>query len=177
MQKHRWSSRLLNLETNYKPDWFNNRPPQARAKIAPKRIVVFPSGSPDFFTGRGDNLLSQEQLTAKFGDAVFADYDLDFGTADAEASSEGVGEGIDVDDEGEGDVVGSEDSDEDAEMSDAGSIASFIDSEHDDGMHGNDTASGEEQDGDQDGPWDGQAEFAAEYDIDMEGEIFGDDSD
>ncbi|KAJ7659477.1 hypothetical protein B0H17DRAFT_1212871 [Mycena rosella] len=40
-----------------------------------------------------------------FGDAVFADYDLDFGTADAEASNEGVGEGIDADDEGEGDIV------------------------------------------------------------------------
>ncbi|KAJ7671749.1 kinase-like domain-containing protein [Mycena rosella] len=100
----------------YKPDWFNNRPPQARAKIAPKHIVVFPPPAP-------------KASSPTFGDAIFVDYDLDFGTADAEVSSEGVGEGVDADDEGEGDVVGSEDSDEDAETSDTGSVASFIDDE------------------------------------------------
>ncbi|KAJ7437732.1 hypothetical protein FB451DRAFT_1193049 [Mycena latifolia] len=180
----------------YNPAWFNNRPPQARVKIAPKLIVIFPPGSQDFFSRRGDNLLSIAQLTEKFGPTVFADYDLDFGIADAEAS----GEDVDADDEGEGDIVGSEDSDDEGETSDTGSIASFIDNEdasggeqndseydeQDDGMHsddpasgdnpasGDDLTSGEEQDGDQDGTWDGQAQFAAEYDIDMEEEIFGD---
>ncbi|KAJ7111312.1 hypothetical protein C8R44DRAFT_883129 [Mycena epipterygia] len=171
----------------YKPDWFNERPPQARAKLAAKLIVVFAPDTQDFFSCRGDNLLSQQELTEKFGAAVFADYDLDFGTADAEASGEGAGEGVDANDEGEGDSVGSEDSDDEAETSDPGSVASFIvenggsdgeqDDEQDDAMDGDDAASGEEQGGDQDGAWDGQEAFAAEYDINMTDEIFGDGND
>ncbi|KAJ7468154.1 hypothetical protein FB451DRAFT_1369170 [Mycena latifolia] len=101
-----------------------------------------------------------------------------------------------ADAEGEGDIIGSEDSDDEGETSDTGSIASFInndgtsDGEQDDreygeqdgGMHsddsasGDDLASGEEQDSDQDGSWDGQAQFAAEYDIDMT-EVFGNGND
>ncbi|KAJ7448032.1 hypothetical protein FB451DRAFT_1411598 [Mycena latifolia] len=177
----------------YNPAWFNNRPPQAWVKIAPKLIVVFPPGSQDFFSRRGDNLLSIAQLTKKFGPTVFTNYDLDFGIADAEA----LGEDVDADDEGEGDIVGSEDSDDEGETSDTGSVASFINNkdtsggeqddgkydEQDGGMHsddpasGDDLTSGKEQDGDQDGTWDGQAQFAAEYDIDMEEEIFGNGND
>ncbi|KAJ7239829.1 hypothetical protein C8J57DRAFT_1563154 [Mycena rebaudengoi] len=90
----------------------------------------------------------------------------------------------DADDEGEGDSVGSQDSDEDVELSDAGSIASFIsndDSGSDDDEDGMaDHAAGDE-DNQQDGDWDGTAQFAAAYDIDMnenddEQQIFGDGS-
>ncbi|KAJ7210654.1 hypothetical protein C8J57DRAFT_1733535 [Mycena rebaudengoi] len=164
----------------YDPNWFNNRPPQARAKIAPKLIVVLAPGSKDFFSRRGDNTLSVTELTEKYGEAVFANYDLDFGKADAEASAEGVD---DADDEGEGDVVGSEDSDEAAESSDAGSVASFLndedasDAEHDDPMSGDDNSYDNEE---PDGTWDVQAQFAAAYDVNMGGledEIFGSGSD
>ncbi|KAJ7145493.1 hypothetical protein C8R46DRAFT_1045508 [Mycena filopes] len=115
----------------YDPDWFNNRPPQSRAKVAPDLIVVFPPGSTDFFSKRGDNRLTTEELTEKYGPAVFADYDLDFGNdeaegADARDGAEGADAG-DGDDEGEGDSLGSEDSDEDAETSEAGSVADFLD--------------------------------------------------
>ncbi|KAJ7267804.1 hypothetical protein C8J57DRAFT_1469258 [Mycena rebaudengoi] len=90
----------------------------------------------------------------------------------------------DADDEGEGDSVGGQDSDEDVELSDAGSIASFIsndDSGSDDDEDGMaDHAAGDE-DNQQDGDWDGTAQFAAAYDIDMnenddEQQIFGDGS-
>jgi hypothetical protein len=110
----------------YDPDWYNNRPPQARAKFEAKLVVVFPPNSKDFFSRRGDNTLSVEELTAKYGEDVFANYDLDFGKADAEASGEG-NDLDDADDEGEGDIIGSEDSDEEAESSDIGSVTSFID--------------------------------------------------
>ncbi|KAJ6524023.1 hypothetical protein B0H19DRAFT_1276713 [Mycena capillaripes] len=154
----------------YDPDWYNNRPPQARAKLEAKLIVVFPPGSKDFFSCRGDNTLSVEELTEKYGEAVFGDYDLDFGKADAEASGEGD-DLDDADDEGEGDSIGSEDSDEEAESSDVGS---------DDPMSGNAAASGHKQDGDEDGTWAAQAEFAAAYDVPMDGlqrQIFGDSND
>ncbi|KAJ7631336.1 hypothetical protein DFH06DRAFT_1337752 [Mycena polygramma] len=181
----------------YQPEWFNNRPPQARRKIAPQLTVVFPPGTRDFFSRRGDNLLSQAQLTEKFGAIVFDAYDLDFGNAEAEASGEGVGAGagVDADDEGEGDDVGSEDSEE-SEASDAGSAESFVvdddgasdgeqgedaygDKDEDDSMGGSDAGSDassdagsdDEQDNEEDdhqgGAWDGRAGFAAEYDVDM----------
>ncbi|KAJ7612046.1 hypothetical protein DFH06DRAFT_1345240 [Mycena polygramma] len=173
----------------YSPDWFNNRPPQARRKLKAQLTVVFPPGTTNFFHRRGDNLLTQAEMTKKFGDTVFAAYDLDFGTDEAEASGKGVGE--DADDEGEGDIVGSEDSEDDSEASDAGSVASFVVDdgasdidkdadaygEHDDDMSGEDEdADGEDDDdmsGDaasgeeQGGTWDGKAAFAAEYDVDM----------
>ncbi|KAJ7256053.1 hypothetical protein C8J57DRAFT_1721614 [Mycena rebaudengoi] len=155
----------------YDPDWFNNRPPQARAKIAPKLIVVFPPGSKDFFSRRGDNTMSIAQLTDKYGEAVFANYDLDFGTGDAEASTEGVD---DADDEGDGDIVGSEDSDEEAGSSDGSSVASFLDDEDTSDAEQDDPMSGREE---EEGTWDGQADFAAAYDVSMgelENQIFGD---
>ncbi|KAJ6603413.1 hypothetical protein DFH09DRAFT_1124342 [Mycena vulgaris] len=170
----------------YASVWFNDRPPQARAKIAPKLIVAFPPDSTDFFSRRGDNPLSVEQLTEKYGETVFADYDLDF-----EALTAG-----DADDEGEGDIVGSEDSEEEGDSSDAGSVASFLDDagasdgEQDaDAMYEDDTAFGEAQDSDEDDEGDegatagNQADFAAAFDVDMdmddtERQIFGsDDSD
>ncbi|KAF7336360.1 hypothetical protein MVEN_02184500 [Mycena venus] len=173
----------------YDPDWFNNRPPQARAKIAPKLIVVFAPGSTDFFSHRGENALSVEQLTEKYGKTVFDNYDLDFGEADAKAGSKGVVETSDADDEGDGDSIGSKDSDEDTELSDAASMASFIshdhgasDDEQDDDMYGEDdeqadamsaeedAGSGEEPNAAEDGSWDGRTQFAEVYDIDMEKE-------
>ncbi|KAJ6471065.1 hypothetical protein C8R47DRAFT_1077415 [Mycena vitilis] len=131
----------------YQPEWFNNRPPQARRKIAPQLTVVFPPGTRDFFSRRGDNLLSQAQMTEKFGALVFDAYDLDFGNAEAEASGEGVGAGagVDADDEGEGDEVGSEDSEE-SEASDTGSVESFV--VDDDGASGGEDAYGDKDEDD-----------------------------
>lgn len=186
----------------YDATWFNNRPPQARVKIAPKLVVVFAPGSTDFFSRRGENTLSMEQLTEKYGETVFKQYDLDVGEADAKddakASSKGADETSDADDEGDGDSIGSEDSDEDAEVSDAASMGSFIsdhgasDNEQDDAMYSEDGESGEdhEQSGamsgeeaagsGEDGSWDGMAQIAAAYDVDMdqqdlEAQIFGSD--
>ncbi|KAJ6565914.1 hypothetical protein DFH09DRAFT_1472729 [Mycena vulgaris] len=162
----------------YDATWFNDRPPQARAKIAPQLIVAFPPGSTDFFSRRGDNTLSVEQLTEKYGETVFADYDLDIGQAASTA-------GVDADDEGEGDIVGSEDSDEEGESSDAGSVASFIDdagasdAEQDDTMYEEEEDFGDAQDGDEGATAGNQADFAAAFDVDMdmEREIFGSNSD
>jgi hypothetical protein len=162
----------------YDATWFNDRPPQARAKIAPKLIVAFPPGSTDFFSRRGDNNLSVEQLTEKYGETVFADYDLDFGQAASTA-------GVDADDEGEGDDVGSEDSDEEGDSSDVGSVASFIDdagasdAEQDDAMYEEEEDFGDAQDGDEGANAGNQADFAAAFDVDMdeEREIFGSDPD
>ncbi|KAJ7861677.1 hypothetical protein B0H14DRAFT_2189653, partial [Mycena olivaceomarginata] len=89
----------------YDPTWFNNQPPQARAKFEAKLVVALIPGSTDFFSGRGDNILSIQQLTAKYGETVFSEYDLDFGKEQDEESS-------DADDEGEGESLGSQDSDE-----------------------------------------------------------------
>ncbi|KAJ6628552.1 hypothetical protein B0H10DRAFT_2209467 [Mycena sp. CBHHK59/15] len=155
----------------------------ARAKIAAKLLVVFPPDSHDFFSCCGNNTLSVDELTEKYGETVFAAYDLDFGKADTSVSTKSF-DG--ADDEGEGDDIGSEDSDEESESSDVGSVASVIaedsapDSEEDDSMSGEeDTSLGmitwHEEDRDQDGTWDGQAEFAAAYNISMGGledEIF-----
>ncbi|KAJ7252265.1 hypothetical protein C8J57DRAFT_1722914 [Mycena rebaudengoi] len=164
----------------YDASWFNDRPPQARAKIAPKLIVAFPPGSTDFFSRRGDNTLSVEQLTAKYGATVFGDYDLDFEPAVSTA-------GVDADDEGEGDVVGSEDSEEEGESSDARSAGSFIndagasEGEQDDAMYEEEEDVGDAQTSDDGGATAGnQASFAAAFDVDMENterEIFGSGSD
>ncbi|KAJ7833383.1 hypothetical protein B0H13DRAFT_2370469 [Mycena leptocephala] len=161
----------------YAPDWFNDRPPQARAKIAPKLIVAFPPDCIDFFSRCGGDIhLSVEELTAKYGAAVFTDYDFDFGPADAEASNEGA----DADDEGEGDSVGSQDSDEEGESSNTASVASFLDdtdADQDDAMYDEDDYDKDveledAQDGDEGITDDNQAHFAAELDVDMQ-EIFG----
>ncbi|KAJ6526850.1 hypothetical protein DFH09DRAFT_1328341 [Mycena vulgaris] len=105
-----------------------------------------------------------------------------FTQADAEASTEGA----DADDEGEGDIVGSEDSDEEGESSDDGSVAFqlFIDdagasdAEQDDAMYDQGVALGNAQDSDEGATDENQAHFAAAVDVDMEQEIFGgDDSD
>jgi hypothetical protein len=165
----------------YDSVWFNNRPPQARAKIAPKQIVVFAPGSTDFFSRRGENALSVEELTAKYGKTVFDAYDLDFGKADADPkASSKANETSDADDEGDGDSIGSEDSDEDTELSDAASMTSFIsdhdasDDEQDDGMYGEDDGRGEDEQhedagsGEDDAGEDGTTQFPEAYDIDME---------
>ncbi|KAJ7714773.1 hypothetical protein B0H14DRAFT_2644342 [Mycena olivaceomarginata] len=154
----------------YDPTWFNNQPPQARAKFEAKLVVALIPGSTDFFSGRGDNILSIQQLTAKYGETVFSEYDLDFGKEQDEESS-------DADDEGEGESLGSQDSDEEeeAEQSDAASMASFVSDNVSDGEEDYDPAAtdGAASDGDFKA-----AEFAAAYDVDMEQEIFGsDDSD
>ncbi|KAK6988492.1 hypothetical protein R3P38DRAFT_2804539 [Favolaschia claudopus] len=86
---------------HYDPKWFNNRPPHARAKLEAKRIVAFVPGSTDFFATSGDNALSDQQLTAKYDKQVFADYDLNFGTAKTSKVSDD--EQDDADEEGEGD--------------------------------------------------------------------------
>ncbi|KAJ7620645.1 hypothetical protein DFH06DRAFT_942862, partial [Mycena polygramma] len=59
----------------YDPDWFNDRPPQARAKLAPQLLVAFAPGSSNFFSRRSDNALGVEALTEKYGSEVFAAYD------------------------------------------------------------------------------------------------------
>ncbi|KAF7335014.1 hypothetical protein MVEN_02251600 [Mycena venus] len=90
-------------------------------------------------------------------------------------------------DDGKTDSIGSEDSDEDTELSDAASMASFIshdhgasDDEQDDGMYGEDdeqadamsteedAGSGNEPNTAEDGSWDRRTQFAEAYDIDME---------
>ncbi|KAJ7127456.1 hypothetical protein C8R43DRAFT_1134711 [Mycena crocata] len=186
----------------YDPSWYNNRPPQARAKIAPKLAVVFVPGSTDFFSRRSENTLPIDHLTQKYGAAVFAQYDLDFGPTDA-AESEGINEASEADDEGEGDSVGSQDSDEDIELSDAGSMASFIshdnsasdddqeyeegdqqdavpgDYEHTEHTEQNEDTAGGYKHAEQIENWDGMAQFAEAYDVDMrqlddEQVIFGD---
>jgi hypothetical protein len=162
----------------YDPTWYNNRPPQAQAKLEAKLIVTLVPDSTDFFSRRGDNTLSTAELTAKYGPTVFADYDLDFGKAEAEASGEGVDASSDADDEGEGDSLGSQDSDdEEAELSDAPSMTSFIDPQSasdDDEEYTQPAASddGQEEDGQEE---DAKAQFAQAYDVDMD-EIFGDES-
>ncbi|KAJ7580790.1 hypothetical protein C8J56DRAFT_896149 [Mycena floridula] len=64
----------------YDPTWFNHRPPQMRAKIAPKHIVAFVPGSSDFFSRNSDNKLSVSVLTEIYGNEVFEKYDLDYGS-------------------------------------------------------------------------------------------------
>jgi hypothetical protein len=91
--------------------------------------------------------------------------------------------GVDADDEGEGDVVGSEDSDEEGESSDARRVGSFIDdagaseAEQDDAMYEEEEDFGDAQTSDEGGATAGnQASFAAAFDVEMENterEIFG----
>ncbi|KAJ6626403.1 hypothetical protein B0H10DRAFT_1941957 [Mycena sp. CBHHK59/15] len=104
-----------------------------------------------------------------YGATVFCDYDLSFGKAKAEASGEGVDDSSDADDEGEGDSIGSQVSDEEAELSDAASMTSFIDqqsaSDDDEEEYSEPSVSDEGQE-------DTKAQFAAVYDVDMD-EIFG----
>jgi hypothetical protein len=138
----------------YSPSWWNDRPTHARAKLAPKLIVTFPPGITDYFSRRGDNKLSVEELTVKYGATVFEQYDLDFNEARGdEADDESEGDGED-DEEGEGDEVGSEDSDEESGSSDAGSVVDFVDdtAEQDDDMgdYSDVDAEGEEDDDDED---------------------------
>ncbi|KAJ7898164.1 hypothetical protein B0H14DRAFT_2557208 [Mycena olivaceomarginata] len=154
----------------YDPTWFNNQPPHARAKFEAKLVVALVPGSTDFFSRRGDNTLSIEELTAKYGETVFGNYDLDFGKEREDESS-------DTDDEGEGDSIGSQDSDEEeaAEQSNAASMASFLSDDASDGEEEYDPAATAEEAA-SDGDF-RAAEFAAAYDVDMEQEIFGDSDD
>ncbi|KAF7358646.1 hypothetical protein MSAN_01203400 [Mycena sanguinolenta] len=167
----------------YDPAWFNARPAQLRAKIAPKVIVAFAPGSTDFFSGEGENNMSVEGLTQKYGDVVFKDYNLKYRTANhnAKASSDDDEEFNldDADDEGEGDSIHSQDTeDEEMDISDTGSIRDFIsndgsgseDESSEDGDHSDEQgyASGDEQQDAEQDDFDGQAQFAAAYDIQME---------
>ncbi|KAK7065034.1 hypothetical protein R3P38DRAFT_2827642 [Favolaschia claudopus] len=145
----------------YDPSWFNSKPVQTRAKLNPKLVVSFVPGTTNYFSSVGNNGLSGPQLTAKYGRMVFADYDLNFDEAEGNADVEDA-DGNAEDEEGEGDSIGSQDSEEEAEMDDAASIGSFLD---DDDAEG----STDEEDDDQ--------EYEQrDDDEDME-EIFGNDSD
>ncbi|KAJ6535272.1 hypothetical protein DFH09DRAFT_1325097 [Mycena vulgaris] len=154
----------------YSPSWWNNRPAHARAKLAPKLIVALPPGITDYFSRRGDNKLSVEELTTKYGAEVFAQYDLDFDEAEGdEADDEGEGDGDE--DEGEGDDVGSEDSDKESGSSNAGSVADFLDdaAEQDDDMgdYSDADAEGEENDEDAEAEAANMAQSAEAMDDDI----------
>ncbi|KAK7041208.1 hypothetical protein R3P38DRAFT_3453465 [Favolaschia claudopus] len=145
----------------YDPKWFNNRPPQARAKLEAQLVVAFIPGSTDFFATSGDHALSDQKLTAKYGHKVFAEYDLDFEEKASDADNE--------DEEGEGDSIGSKDSDdEDINLSDAASMESFIDDADADADGSSDN---EEDDGDvaSDGELDAVAD--ADHDADMRAQL------
>ncbi|KAJ6616752.1 hypothetical protein B0H10DRAFT_2434807 [Mycena sp. CBHHK59/15] len=80
----------------YDADWFNNRPPHARAKLAAQLIVAFVPNDPGFLSGRGDN-----GLTIDGGDGE------DSGAlANSDDSGESVGS-HDSNDESDGESVGS----------------------------------------------------------------------
>ncbi|KAJ6580157.1 hypothetical protein DFH09DRAFT_1077062 [Mycena vulgaris] len=124
----------------------------------------------DYFSRRNaDNKLSIPELTEKYGDEVFGQYDLDFepdaegAEEDDEGEADGEGE---ADDEGEGDEVGSEDSDEEANSSDAGSVAEFLDDagEQDDDM--DDYSDGDAEGEDDDDEAASMAQFAQAMDDD-----------
>ncbi|KAJ6602736.1 hypothetical protein DFH09DRAFT_1301744 [Mycena vulgaris] len=123
----------------YDADWFKNRPPHARAKLAAKLIVAFVPGSSDFFSRRTDNEAGGDKAGGNSGaapsDATTDDSGESVGTqnSDDEQSvdaNESVGSFI-TDDEGvgedeEGFESGSDGEDEDVESSD-------VDDEHGDG--------------------------------------------
>ncbi|KAJ7131241.1 hypothetical protein C8R44DRAFT_871761 [Mycena epipterygia] len=110
---------------------------------------------------------------------VFSDYNLHFWEADGKALSKGGDGSADADDKGKGDDIGSEDSEEDPELSNTSSMKSFIHDEQDDEMYKEEGTSGKEQDIEQDdvmhgepdtamgNEQDGKAQFAAAYDVDM----------
>lgn len=146
--------------------WFNNPPPQARARLEPELIVAIGPNSGDFFSRRSENKLSIAELTEKYGDEVFAAYDLDYGHPAKEASGPN-----DSDDSGES--VGTHESDSDAGSDDAASMASFLSDDE--------VGSGDQHGLDDDDSR--KAEFAATYgipmddlDMDVQAEIFGTDS-
>ncbi|KAJ7131413.1 hypothetical protein C8R44DRAFT_731639 [Mycena epipterygia] len=162
----------------YAMAWFNNHPPQARAKLEAKLIITFVPGSPDFFSRCSDNALSVEDLTAKYGAQVFVDYNLDY----EKVKSTKVGSAANAtSDDDDGQSVKSHDSDDEASLGDQESMGSFLsesdegedddvefaDKGHDTGVQGEQMASDNEEGH--------RAAFAAEFDIpmDLETEIFG----
>lgn len=164
----------------YSPSYFNNLPPQIRAQLAANLIVCFPPGTTDFFSRRGEDAkLSIEQLTEKYGEAVFADYDLDFAPEEDDPDVLSDEENVDIDEEGEGDSVGSQDSDEDAGESDAGSVKDFFDdagasmnedADYDEDAEDEGVADAEDSDED-------EGALDDDHNMDLEAEIFGSDSD
>lgn len=164
----------------YSPSYFNNLPPQIRAQLAAKLIVCSPPGTTDFFSRRGEDAKSSiEQLTEKYGEAVFADYDLDFAPEEDDPDVLSDEENVDIDEEGEGDSVGSQDSDEDAGESDAGSVKDFFDdagasmdedADYDEDAEDEGVADAEDSDED-------EGALDDDHNMDLEAEIFGSDSD
>ncbi|KAJ7325917.1 hypothetical protein DFH08DRAFT_816995 [Mycena albidolilacea] len=155
----------------YSPSYFNNLPPQIGAQLAAKLIVCFPPGTTDFFSRRGEDAkLSIEQLIEKYGEAVFAAYDLDFAPEEDDPDILSDEENVDIDEEGEGDSVGSQDSDEDAGESDPGSVNDFLDdagaSMDEDADYDEGVADAEDSDEDE----------GDDHNMDLEAEIFGGDS-
>ncbi|KAJ7585828.1 hypothetical protein C8J56DRAFT_1165625 [Mycena floridula] len=176
----------------YDPTWFNNRPPQMRAKIAPKHIVAFVPGSSDFFSRNSDNKLSVSVLTEIYGNEVFEKYDLDYGSDEGDQEEPAVGGSAQGASEDDGESVGSEDSDDEQSVGGNDSVGSFLtDDEYIDGEAEADfDGNGEYEAGDGDydvGDENHMADFAAEYGVPMEGldvqtqtleeEIFGLDDD
>ncbi|KAJ7136300.1 hypothetical protein C8R43DRAFT_955776 [Mycena crocata] len=173
----------------YDPDWFNNRPPHARASLAPKLIVAFTPNSSDFFSRKDDNGLSVEALTAKYGAQVFGQYDLDYAPAakgDGEHEKQDTGANDEepsatANSDDSGDSVGTHDSDGES-IADDESMGSFLtdDGEEDGeervssgseaevtGRSTGDGAVGSEFDDDSHN----MAAFAAAYDIPMEEDL------
>ncbi|KAJ7058281.1 hypothetical protein C8F01DRAFT_1256150 [Mycena amicta] len=64
----------------YDPTWWNMQPEVLRKALKPVLIVVFPPLTPtDFFTSRSKTWRKDvAQLTAKYGDKVFDQYNLDY---------------------------------------------------------------------------------------------------
>ncbi|KAJ6542037.1 hypothetical protein DFH09DRAFT_1393289 [Mycena vulgaris] len=159
----------------------------ARKKLNAQLIVAFVPGSSDFFSRRSDNVLSVGALTEKYGEQVFAAYDLDYGNPEPAAEASGVNAGSAASSDDEGESVGSSNSEaeQSAIESDNGSIASFISDDEGGEVEGIAGSGSEDDDavgGDlgSDADEDRQAAFASAYDIqmdDLEHQIFGGASD
>ncbi|KAJ6615716.1 hypothetical protein B0H10DRAFT_2435314 [Mycena sp. CBHHK59/15] len=151
----------------YDATWFNNRSPHDRAKLGAKLIVALVPNSAAFFSGRGDDALSVEALTEKYGPEVFKnyalDYPTDYPTAVKATSGTKSGRAGDPASDDDGESVGSRDS---TDESDGASAGSFI--ENDEGVDDYDEQA-----------FRPEGEIVTNsYDMDLEAEIFdGPDSD
>ncbi|KAJ6549197.1 hypothetical protein B0H10DRAFT_2242974 [Mycena sp. CBHHK59/15] len=148
----------------YDTDWFNNRPPHARAKLAAQRIVAFVPNSPDFLSGRADDGLTIKALTDKYGPEVFKNYDLDYRTGGEDSGGDGEKSGANTGDDS-GESVGSRDSNDEESDADGESSDSSI----------SDDEGAMDKDGDAYGSEDmarNTTSFATSYDMDLEAEIF-----
>ncbi|KAJ6611075.1 hypothetical protein B0H10DRAFT_2224436 [Mycena sp. CBHHK59/15] len=146
----------------YDATWFNNHSPHDRTKLGAKLIVALVPNSAAFFSGCGDNVISVEALTEKYGPEVFKNYALDYPTdyptaVKATSGTKSGRAGDPVSDDDDGESVGSHDS---TDESDGASVGSFI--ENDEGVDDYDEQA-----------FRPEGEIATNsYDMDLEAEIF-----